>query len=155
VETSAETRAASVSLFAAKYLRYVFYVVELGPFASASHQAISYIRVILISKTRLLNSSSISSNVDAIKPKDLLDGRPGFFVSRVVAWGLPTTTIEVGVDVDADGAGMSVLADGGGAGGCVETVLVTGGGAGGSVEMVLVALRCQCRGCGVIPVPTL
>ena len=44
------TRAASISLFAVKYLRYMFHVVcKLAPFASVSHWAISCIHVMPVS----------------------------------------------------------------------------------------------------------
>ena len=97
MELLEETRAASVSLFAAKYFKYVFQVVcEPGPFASASHRATNCIRVMPVSEARPLMVSSISANVDVIKSRDLLDGRPGFFGAQedvgVEGWDVSTAT---------------------------------------------------------------
>jgi hypothetical protein len=56
-----------------------------------------------VSETRLLMISSISANEDAIKPRDLLDGRPGFFGASddVGVKGRDVLTTTMGVD-DSD-----------------------------------------------------
>src|ERR1700683_870278 len=82
-------------------------VGELGPFTSASHRAINCIRVMPVSMARPLMISSISENEDAIKPRDFLDGRPGFFGASegvgVEGWDVLSATTGVddtNVDVD-------------------------------------------------------
>ena len=100
------TRAASVSLFAAKYLRYMFHVVcELAPFASASHREISCIRVMPVSVARPAIVLSISLKVAAIRSSIFFGGRPAFFgVSGgvgVEGWEAPTASSGA-EDVDDD-----------------------------------------------------
>ena len=102
-------RAASVSLFAAKYLRYMFHIVcELGPFASASHRAISCIRVMPVISARPVMRSSISLKTTVIRSSDFFDGRPAFFgasegvgVEVLEGWEALTTLDGAG-DVEDD-----------------------------------------------------
>ena len=100
------TRAASISLFAVKYLRYMFHVVcKLAPFASVSHWAISCIHVMSVSVARPAMVLSISLNMVAIRSSVFFGGWPAFFGMSggvgVEGWEAPTA-LSGAEDVDDD-----------------------------------------------------